>query len=182
MTTEAFSLVRPSEEYLAQIAAFRGELLTTGSRMDGCGPLRRVKSPEGFVEYCRAAEQGDLPRADMVPATQFLYVREADGTVVGMLQVRHRLNRRLAACGGHVGYCVRPSERRKGYATAMLAAALPYCRALGIDPVVIFTSNEASARVVRANGGVKTGDAVDGQTGTALERFEISWNDRTSRE
>lgn len=174
MNGETLSLVRPSEAYLNQIDGFRREMLESGSRMDGCGPLRRVKSPEGFVEYCRAAERGEFPRADMVPATQFLFVREQDGVIVGMLQVRHRLNARLAACGGHIGYCVRPSERRKGYATAMLAAALPYCRALGIDPVVIFTANEASARVVRANGGVKTGDAADGDI--ALERFVIRLN------
>lgn len=174
MNGETLTLVRPSEEHLAAIDEFRREMLETGSRMDGCGPLRRVKSPAGFVEYCRTAERGEFPRADMVPATQFLFVREEDGVIVGMLQVRHRLNARLAACGGHIGYCVRPSERRKGYATAMLAAALPYCRALGINPVLIFTANEASARVVRANGGVKTGDTADGDI--PLERFEIHLN------
>jgi predicted acetyltransferase len=57
--------------------------------------------------------------------------------------------------GGHVGYDVRPSARRRGHATAMLRRALPWCRDLGIDPVLVTcdVDNVASRRVIEKAGG-----------------------------
>jgi predicted acetyltransferase len=58
--------------------------------------------------------------------------------------------------GGHIGYDIRPSARRRGHATAMLAAALPVARSLGIGPALLTCDedNTASRRVIEANGGV----------------------------
>jgi predicted acetyltransferase len=58
--------------------------------------------------------------------------------------------------GGHIGYVVRPSVRRQGHATAMLAAALPVAASLGIDPVLVTCDHDnlGSRRVIEANGGV----------------------------
>jgi predicted acetyltransferase len=62
----------------------------------------------------------------------------------------------LAQYAGHIGYCVRPTERRRGYATEMLALALDRCRDLGIPTVRLgcYADNEASIRTIEANGGV----------------------------
>ncbi len=58
--------------------------------------------------------------------------------------------------GGHIGHDIRPSARRRGHATAMLAAALPVARSLGINPALLTCdeNNIASRRVIEANGGV----------------------------
>jgi len=76
--------------------------------------------------------------------------------IVGNIQIRHCLNDYLLRTYGHIGYAVRPSERRKGYATEMLARGLEKCRELGIEKVLISCDkdNIASAKTITKNGGV----------------------------
>ena len=64
----------------------------------------------------------------MVPMNQYIYVRESDDKIVGVIQIRRRFNEFLEKYAGHIGYSVCPSERRKGYATQMLGLVLPICR------------------------------------------------------
>jgi predicted acetyltransferase len=61
---------------------------------------------------------------------------------LGRIAIRHRLTPRLREFRGHIGYEVRPSVRRRGHASAMLAAVLPVAGALGIDPVLITCDEE----------------------------------------
>ncbi|MEU9043624.1 MULTISPECIES: GNAT family N-acetyltransferase [unclassified Kitasatospora] len=84
----------------------------------------------------------------------------ADGDeLLGRIAIRHRLTPNLARVGGHIGYDVRPGARRKGHATAMLAAALPVAAALGITEALLTCdeANPASRHVIEANGGRLTG-------------------------
>ncbi len=92
-----------------------------------------------------------------------------------MIQVRHRFNEYLEKYAGHIGYSVRPSERRKGYAKHMLALVLPFCRALGLERVLIscHDTNEASRRTILANGGVYESTVFHPDDGGMLERYWI---------
>ncbi|MBQ6146940.1 MAG: GNAT family N-acetyltransferase, partial [Clostridia bacterium] len=92
-----------------------------------------------------------------------------------MLQIRHYFNEYLEKYSGHIGYSVRPSERRKGYATAMLRDALPYCRELGIRDVLIscLTDNEGSRRTILRNGGVYESTVLEPERDRYLERYWI---------
>lgn len=113
-------LVEPSEEYFAELAAYRNDFLENSDSMDGCGPLRRFDDMKAYLEdTMRYTREETLPEG-MVLATQFLCIRKSDNRLVGMIQVRHYLNDFLRTLGGHIGYSVRPSERRKGYASWML--------------------------------------------------------------
>lgn len=108
-----------------------------------------------YVEALHAAALEETPRpANYVPTTSWWYV---DGTrYLGRLGLRHRLTEHLLEIGGHIGYDVRPSQRRKGYATAMLVTALPSARALGIDAALVTcdVDNVGSRKVIEAAGGV----------------------------
>ena len=107
-----------------------------------------------FVAELRADAIEETPRRDgFVPATTLWYV---DGdTYLGRIAIRHRLTPTLRELGGHIGYDVRPSARRRGHATVMLTAALPTAYALGIDPALVTcdTDNIGSRTVIESAGG-----------------------------
>ena len=88
-----------------------------------------------------------------VPQTILWWV-EGD-EYLGRVGIRHRLTEQLARRGGHIGYEVRPGARRRGHATAMLAAALPIAASLGIElaHVDCDADNLASRRIIEKNGG-----------------------------
>ena len=148
-------LIKISEDYAEQIKNYRQEFLDAGDTMDGCGSLRVMDDPYEFIRKCRDYESPKTLPEGLVIATQFLFVRKDDNRLVGMLQVRHYFNDYLSKFGGHIGYSVRPSERRKGYAKAMLAAVLPFCREIGLDKVLItcYEDNIASAATILSCGG-----------------------------
>ena len=171
-----FKLVRPTSAYADQLRQFRQEFLEAGSSMDGTGALRRMEDIEAYIEQCIQFEDPALTPEKLVPATQFLFIRKEDNTLVGMLQVRHRFNGYLEQYGGHIGYSVRPCERCKGYAKEMLHMALPYCQKIGLKKVLItcIDGNHGSEKTILANGGTYESTVYEPDAQIYLKRFWIT--------
>jgi predicted acetyltransferase len=113
-------------------------------------PVQEVAADfDGYLRRVLAGKRGWG-----VPVTTLWYI---DGTTyLGTVIIRHQLTPELTRHGGHIGYHVAPRHRRQGHATAMLAAALAYCRAtLGLARVLITCAEQhaASRRVIEANRG-----------------------------
>jgi predicted acetyltransferase len=118
-----------------------------------------LATEDGFAAYVErlaetAAEHCLGRPADYVPGTTLWWVEGS--TYLGRVSIRHRLTPFLLHLGGHIGYAVRPSARRRGHATAMLKATLPVAFGLGIDPALVTCDDDnlASRKVIEAAGGV----------------------------
>lgn len=168
-------LIEPTLEYSSQISEFRKELLTHGDTMDGTGFLKNYEDPSQWISFVSACKDPSKVKEGLVPASQFIFVREDDRKIVGMIQIRHRLNGFLEKYGGHIGYCISPAERRNGYGTEMLRQALRECRKLGIEMVLVtcIHSNEGSKRVIMNNGGIFESMVHEPARNIYLDRYWI---------
>ena len=131
------------------------EFLDYGSEINGVGSLDRyLDDYEGWLEKLEVDRTME-PNENKVPADTYFLVRESDDRIIGMINIRHCLNENLRLIGGHIGYSVRPTERRKGYNKVNLYLGLLRCQELGIDEVLMDcdADNLGSARTMQALGG-----------------------------
>lgn len=169
-------LVVPTMEYEKEIQAFRQEFVMNGGDMDGCLSLRRMENIAEWIKQVEDCSKSETCPAKWVPQTQYIYVRETDNKVVGVIQIRHYFNEFLEKYAGHIGYSVCHSERRKGYATQMLRDVLPECVKLGLDKILVccLEDNEGSRRTILNNGGIYESTVYEPDGKVNLERYWIA--------
>lgn len=171
---EEIRLVLPCVAYATELEASLREICEAGERIIPYGWYYGQESVMDILAKDEKFRNGvDIPEY-LVPSTTYWLMRVEDGRMLGAVNIRHRLNKYLLEVGGHIGYGVRPSERRKGYATRMLAMALEECNALGILRALVTcdVDNIASARTIVRNGGV-----FEDERGEKEERVRRYWID-----
>ena len=154
---DELELVFPTKEHQKQVEEYLQEFFDNGeNEIAGDGGLDRIKDFDKWLEKVQNDISINTIDKDRIPATLYLTVRKSDKKIVGNLQIRHFLNEKLLNYGGHIGDSVRPSERRKGYATEQIRLALEKCREFGIDNVLMTCdkTNIGSAKSIQNNGGI----------------------------
>jgi len=171
-------LVRPGIKYARSFCEMAEEFQRAGeTRYESVLPLLR----EDFPAYLRLLAEYENPRTvspGRVPQSEFWLVDRESQKVLGNIRLRHALNPRLEQIGGHIGYTIRPSERRKGYGTRMLAMLLDRLKKAGWDRVLITcnSDNLGSARIIEANGGCLEDQRLNESEGKLVNRYWIILN------
>lgn len=157
-------LTLPDEALYPSWAAAMRELHQEGELVNGAGLWHLPQSEQWDLTEagCRRLVAVLLQRADptfehpddSVPC-HFFWITEGS-EVIGFLALRTQLNDWLLEQGGHIGYSVVPSRRRRGHATRALTLAVGRAGELCIDRVLVVCDDEnvASARTIEACGGV----------------------------
>lgn len=155
---DILELVEPTMEYKDRVMAFKAEMLEYGSDFDGCAGLDEVETYEEWLDF-----RGREEARGWVPSQTWLTVRKSDNRVVGIINYRPSpLSEFLLQYGGHIGYCIRPTERRKGYAKEQLRLTLEKCRTAGEERVLLTCDPDtASEKTILANGGVLENEVED---------------------
>jgi predicted acetyltransferase len=162
------TLIRPSEKLREAFADMAAEFAASGD-------LRYAADAEDFIAYLTVRREreknGREVPAGWVPDSHFWLVDE--GRVLGCSRLRHRLTPELEREGGHVGYDIRPSARRKGYGTLLLRLTLAWAMSMESIRVTCDADNAASVRVIEKNGGMLDGEVMSARSGKMIRQYWI---------
>lgn len=174
---EKFKLVKPSLEYKRQAIEYIQEQNEYNSSINGVGGLDRyLENYEGWLK--KLEEDRNRPTTEeRVPAETFFLVRENDNKILGMINIRLALNEKLRKVGGHIGYSIRPTERRKGYNKINLYLGLLECKKHGIKRVMLSCNKEnlGSAKTIQSFDAELEREFYDDETYHCQER--VYWID-----
>lgn len=153
---EDIQLVFPNTEHQRAAEDYKEEFFQNGETVINGSALFDQMEFDEWLQNTRDNQHPETVRPDWVVASTFFAVRSRGNRILGMIDIRHSLdNEFLSRYGGHIGYSVRPSERRKGIASEMLRQALDYARSIGLSRVMLgcYTENLASIRTIEKCGG-----------------------------
>ena len=167
---ETFKYVEPTLEHEQEALDFINEFYEYNSDINGTGGLQRFLN--NYPDWLKKLEEdrNRIPNEEKVPAVTYFLVRESDNRIVGMINIRLALNERLRKFAGHIGFCIRPTERRKGYNKINLYLGLKVCQQHNIKEVLMDCDkdNLGSAKTMLALGGVMVKEYFDDEIAKCL--------------
>jgi predicted acetyltransferase len=167
-----------------EVIDYLNEHIEYNSDINGSGALDKIL--DGWtIEECfdRIEKLKDPEYAksiDRCPGNTYFLIREEDNRLVGMINIRYNLNEAMLRFGGHIGYGIRPTERRKGYNKINLYLGLIKAKEdFNLNKVMLDCSadNLGSNKTLQALGGVLERSEIDPSDNTLTNVYWIDVND-----
>lgn len=160
---------------IAVIKNYKEEFIKSQESMDGTGGLSAVENVEEWFYHSVGNEKENNDSDKLVPAIQYIYIDHSTNKIVGMLQLRLKLNQYLTTIGGHIGYSINPTERKKGYGKQMLEQALIEAKKQGLEKVLLTcdSDNQGSRKIIESNRGILEGTIFNEERAKTINRYWI---------
>ena len=137
-------------------------------RIQGSGSIDKYDDLNEWLKSINEIEKGKNEK--LVPSTYYLIL--SDEEVVGTISMRHYLTKDLEEFGGHIGYSIKPSARRKGYAREALRLILELYKDKYDEKLIMCEDdNIASNKTILANGGILINQIE--KFGLKINRYKI---------
>lgn len=167
-----FKLVKPTIEMEKEYNDYINEWEKEENKIVPYASRRSLTDYKELIVFWGDMETDKAYEQNFVPSTLFFLVDE-NNRIYGALHIRHELNDYLLQYGGHIGYGIRPSERKKGYAAKMLSLSLPIVKEFGIKKALVACdkTNIASSKTIINNGGILENEVIE--DGEIVQRYWI---------
>ena len=176
---EKFYFEVPSIKRKKEAIEYIEEFYEYNSEINGVGGLHRfLDNYEGWLEKLEE-DYKRIPNEEKVPARTYFLIRKNDDKIVGMINIRTALNKRLEKFGGHIGYSIRPTERGKGYNNINLFLGLMVCKKYNIEKVFMDAdlNNPASWKTMEKLGGKRVREYFNEEYNGIVVDYNINVND-----
>ena len=181
---EKFYLEEPSIERKEDVIDYLEEHVKYNSNINGSGSFDKILTGMTFEECLDRVNKIKDPiyakSINRCPGYTYFLIRENDNKLIGMINVRYQLNEAMLRFGGHIGYGIRPTERRKGYNKINLYLGLIKAKEeLNLDRVMLdcSVSNIGSDKTIQALGGVLERCEIDPSDNELTNVYWIDVND-----
>lgn len=167
--------VIPSEKHENDAIDYINEFYKYNSKINGEGGLDSyLDNYSGWLKKLEK-DRKQIANEKRVPAETYFLVRENDNRIVGMINIRYNLNERLLLNGGHIGYSIRPTERRKDYNKINLYLGLKRLDELNVETALLdcVKSNIGSSKTMLALGAKKYNEIYNEDYGEVVEKYKI---------
>lgn len=181
---EKFYLENPSMERKKDVIEYMNEHVKYNSAINGTGSFDHVLESETYEEcmdrYYKIQDNEYAKSIDRCPGKTYFLIRKNDNKLIGMINIRHHLSPKMLVHGGHIGYGIRPTERRKGYNKINLyLGLLKALEEFNLDKVMLDcdVKNLGSDKTIQALGGVLERTDIDDYDGALTNVYWINTKD-----
>lgn len=177
---ESLRLLKPTKDFEKKVLDMIQEFYDDNTTFYWSWWLKKfVDNYTWWLEYLRQNEREDSVSEWYVPGVQYILVHEPNNSVIWFINARFRLNDTLLQHWWHIWYSIRPSERKKHYATAQLFKILENYKDLWVEKVLLTCdkSNIWSAKTIQNCGWILENEIIDPVDWELIQRYRIDVNE-----